>query len=231
MKQKLILLMVLIAGLAACSKDEDGDYYAENAVDSENIAQYGEFEGDWILDQQVIGSAILVVTDKHFLLNLPEEQLLKYALSLLTADGIVNIPDNSSITFVFDSKKEEQSEEKYASDNSIVSQWGYQLQGNSENNSYFEFDNTKLDLPYQPGYMVTHGWVNVSDENGEKHKWELAFFSNEPIVGIFNRDNQLWVIKITLNNIFYDDMNGYYFRTLQSPPVLIFVAREKLYTK
>ena len=64
MKQTFILLLMLVLGLAACTKDDDRDI-AGNAVDPAVIAVLkvkGEFEGVWVVDKQEIDTAKLIVT-------------------------------------------------------------------------------------------------------------------------------------------------------------------------
>ena len=59
MKQKLFLLMVLMVGLVACSKDEDdSDNLQIDIYKSDNLNNLGmgEFVGDWILNNKKIES-------------------------------------------------------------------------------------------------------------------------------------------------------------------------------
>ena len=79
MKQKLMLLMVLVAGLAACTKDD-----AEAATDDITLQKlvlgsYGEFEGVWVVDQQEIDTAKLTVTKDYLQVRYPVEYLVKKA--------------------------------------------------------------------------------------------------------------------------------------------------------
>jgi len=80
MKQKWMILMVLVVGLAACSKD-DGDTYNADLVQMNTITPFclGEFEGVWVVDQQEVDSARLTVTSSTFQFRLPEAYLLEKA--------------------------------------------------------------------------------------------------------------------------------------------------------
>ena len=80
MKQILILLLVLIAGLAACTGPDDDDKLGHNVeMESPGISQFGEFEGDWILNNEKIDTAKLVVTENLLIVREPSEPLIKYA--------------------------------------------------------------------------------------------------------------------------------------------------------
>jgi hypothetical protein len=99
MKQKIILLLVLIAGLTACTKDDDdiANNYVEMA--SPGISQYGEFEGDWILNNEKVDTAKLVVTEHSLIVREPSEPLIKYAAkNLLTIHRLIL---KSYITLVY----------------------------------------------------------------------------------------------------------------------------------
>ena len=79
MKQKLMLLMLLAVGLAACTKEDDGDIQnlwkqtTETPWDNfeEYKSMFGEFEGVWVIDQQEIDTAKLTVTNTTFELRYP----------------------------------------------------------------------------------------------------------------------------------------------------------------
>ena len=80
MKQKWMILLVLVVGLAGCTKD-DGDVNEFEKKDSyKNTPFYwGEFEGVWVVDQQEVDTARLTVTDSTFQFRLPEAYLLEKA--------------------------------------------------------------------------------------------------------------------------------------------------------
>ena len=99
MKLKLCLLMMLVAGLVACSGGDDGLEAYDPQLNVPVNEGIGEFEGEWIIDQQVVDTARLVMTNEHFQLRLPEEQLLRYALGLLSSSGDVSTPGSVSPSF------------------------------------------------------------------------------------------------------------------------------------
>lgn len=87
MKQKLMLLMVLVVGLAACTKEvnedknvlqgqkDEGEFF-----DQEKYARaFGEFEGVWVVDQQEIDTTKLTVTKYFFQVRFPLEYFVNFA--------------------------------------------------------------------------------------------------------------------------------------------------------
>jgi hypothetical protein len=79
MKQKLMILMVLVAGLAACTEDDGDTYNADINYNAITPILKGEFEGVWVVDQQEVDTARLTVTDSTFQFRLPEAYLLENA--------------------------------------------------------------------------------------------------------------------------------------------------------
>lgn len=79
MKQKLMILMVLVAGLAACTEDDGDTYNADINYNAITPILEGEFEGVWVVDQQEVDTARLTVTDSTFQFRLPEAYLLENA--------------------------------------------------------------------------------------------------------------------------------------------------------
>ena len=70
-----MILMVLVVGLAGCTKEVDGEYSTSSIYNEPLVFRTGEFEGVWIVDQQEIGMDTLTVINKSFLFRLPEEYL------------------------------------------------------------------------------------------------------------------------------------------------------------
>lgn len=221
MKLKLCLLMMLVAGLVACSGGDDGLEAYDPQLNVPVNEGIGEFDGEWIIDQQVVDTARLVMTNEHFQLRLPEEQLLRYALGLLSSSGDVSTPGSVSPSF------DDTPDYQKAYETSDNSQWSFQLQGFSENKAYYEFYDTLLDSTDQNAFSVCSGKVLFILDNEEAFSWPLAFYSNEPKVAIFDRDTKLWTIKITLNKM-YEGSDGDKIWDLPSHPVLLFVAKRRI---
>ena len=82
MKTQWMILMLLVAGLAACTKSED-DGLNINQSQMEHFyssdIELGEFEGVWVVDQQEIDTAKLTVTENTFLVRFPERYLINKA--------------------------------------------------------------------------------------------------------------------------------------------------------
>ena len=86
MKQKLFLLMVLMVGLVACSKDEDdSDNLQIDIYKSDNLNNLGmgEFVGDWILNNKKIETDTLTVLEQTIFVKSPSESLLRYAVNTI----------------------------------------------------------------------------------------------------------------------------------------------------
>ena len=214
MKQKLILLMVLIAGLAACSKDEESYDYSKYAVDSEIIVQYGEFEGDWILNQQKIETDTLTVTHDHFFVKAPSVPLIKYAVKELSKTENSYETDTPMMPNV-------KIETTYGSHI-----WPYEHQGYSSNNTYFNVEGLKSTVT-QTYCTIANGMVN--NVTGS-FSFILSVCTDQPMVAVFNRDTNLWTLKMTLTIIKYNisGVDGEQTINLQLPAELLFVATKKL---
>ena len=222
MKQKIILLMVLIAGLAACSKDEESYDYSKYAVDSEIIVQYGEFEGDWILNQQKIETDTLTVMNDHFFVKAPSVPLIKYVVNELPQSGAM-LNGKESYDYKSDASNMPNVEVETTYGSHI---WPYEHQGYSSNNAYFNVDGLKSTVT-QTYCTIANGMVN--DVTGG-YSFFLSVCTDQPMVAVFNRDTNLWTLKITLTKIKYSisGTDGEKTIDLQLPAELLFVATKKL---
>ena len=79
MRMKLIIIMLLAIGIVACTKGDVDDDIQKSASDNAIITNMsiGEFEGEWVFDEQVLDTAKLTVTRQSFEVRLPVEALLK----------------------------------------------------------------------------------------------------------------------------------------------------------
>ena len=73
-----MILVLLVAGLVACTKEDDNDF--QNNIDANPEFTFnqllGEYEGVWVVDQQEIDTAKLTVTENAFLVRFPDEYLI-----------------------------------------------------------------------------------------------------------------------------------------------------------
>jgi len=73
-----MILVLLVAGLVACTKEDDNDF--QNNIEANPEFTFnqllGEYEGVWVVDQQEIDTAKLTVTENSFLVRFPEEYLI-----------------------------------------------------------------------------------------------------------------------------------------------------------
>ena len=226
MKQKKILLLVLIAGLTACTKD-DGDNIQKHNVEfmdfPEDFIEKGEYEGEWILNQEKIDTAMLIVTNKGIIVEPPSEQLIKYAAYLLTSGEVDNnLPNKKEITL-----------DKISTHNVAFEvsndyhNWLLEAQGRSSNQFYFTIKSSHPTASFS-NFVIAEGKMYYIDNNVKIDPCHLSLFTNEPILAVFDRDTNLWVIQITLNKLYYQIDYNDIIVDLESPLELIYVATKKV---
>lgn len=244
MKQKLFLLLVLVAGLVACSKDDGESNKIRNAdedfPEGSNYLGVGEFEGDWILNNEKIGTGRLEVYGIYVILVPPSDTLINYALQLLK-EKVVCIPGVN----IYDAEINE----SFNSTNGEVNHYGYMMmydaklyvkddkalllykpQGYSGNKNYFEFSGGGIN-------SISNGNIYY-DEEAEYYQFNqmyltqrvLSLCTDQPIVAVYDTDTGLWTAKITLTKLVYYDMqvNIDIITDLPSPLYLTFVATKKV---
>ena len=218
MKQKIILLLVLIAGLTACSKDDGDDYMSDknalaynNAPDS--FSQIGEFEGYWILKNKKIETDTLTVFQQTIIVPIPSEPLLEYIVRAIpnSIDGMrYDISPNLRYIFL------------------------YGPQGYSENKSYSNLYNmydgfSSLIAPTT--YLVANGTMYYDTGNNEEAIYGYYYISTDlPMLAIFDKDTLLWTLKITMNKVRYikNGETNEEIMDLLTPLELFFVTTKKI---
>lgn len=137
MKQKLLLFIALVIGLAACTKEADGDRNnAQMAIDipyNEFLTNaYGVYDGVWVVDQQEIDTTTLTVTKAGFLVRYPVEYLfnrayedVEYKTSWANYKNWYNASGYSSNLVYCDFTIDTVSEAIFASDNGEMQSWAY----------------------------------------------------------------------------------------------------------
>jgi len=230
MKQKIILLLVLIAGLTACTKDNDD--ISNNAAEilSPGISQYGEFEGDWILNNEKIDTAKLVVTENLLIVREPSEPLIKYAAKEFIDNPQIDFKKmnySSSFGQINDKDGFDLSDLVVEASNDLYC-WIYEPQGYSENKLYNAFSSS----PYagQTDYRIVRGTMYYDLKNEKATFGYLSIMTDKPMVAVFDRNTQLWTIRITLNKLHYV-IGGDTYETivdLSSPVDLLFVTTKKV---
>ena len=224
MKQKLFLLLMLVVALTACTKDDEQDDYVSEApptdsmkpkvTNSDNPVHLGNFEGEWILDQQVISQ--------------PDTIFVKNEKDLIIIDLKIpgDIPMSKALKAIGMEK------ETFITDTLLHSMVG-KLQGVSDNKTYY---NIGLRTYYNIGFMIdgnTAGspspaiYGRLFYEGGHSEK-NLILFSDSQNVGIFDYETFLWTLKITLIQVYIDEGSEIKIYDLPSPLVLLFVAKKRL---
>lgn len=237
MKQKIILLLVLIAGLTACTKDDDdyismdAGYHAETATVEESKNQgTGVYEGEWIVglfDKQVVDTAKLTVTEKSFKVRLPEEYLLQNnrpigsTLYVVDKNGNpVNKPDNPYGNYMYNIE--------YEPSNLVLE---YVNRGYSSDSKYVELS-INSDSYKSEGYPILGSihYINKFAEEDSSVSRDLTFiigFSNN-ISGVakYDQTTGLWTIKLKLDIIAYDTISN---EELHFNPIeLVYIAKKKI---
>lgn len=212
MKQKIILLMVLIAGFTACSKDDgDDNISAIIAPVMDPLMGIGEYEGDWILNNKQIEKDTLTVLEHSLIVKFPSERLLRYVVG--------------TIPSALDEVRFEYSNSYHCFD--------YELQGNSENKSYSNLYDASSSSPYmkQTVYSVANGtmYYNGGIDKEIKHG-DYTVLTDVPMLAIYDKVMHLWTLKITVNKliILKDGDTNEIITDLSSPVELLFVTTKKI---
>lgn len=225
MKQKLFLLLMLVVALAACTKDDDEyDDYASEAPptnptesntssnnDSEKlVSELGTFEGEWILDQQVISQPDTIFVeeiDKRYYVDfvIPDEIPI---LKALEAIGIENA-EYSSISLL----------------PHFLRHLRLNPQGISENKKYYDL--SFIDIDGMKGGDITpaiYGNLYYAADHSRRDDY-IILMSDWLNVAIYDSETGLWTLKITIRQVY---LSGIYYCDLPSPLVLLFVAKKRL---
>ena len=225
MKQKLFLLLMLVVALAACTKDDDEyDDYASEAPptnptesntssnnDSEKlVSELGTFEGEWILDQQVISQPDTIFVeeiDKRYYVDfvIPDEIPI---LKALEAIGIENA-EYSPISLL----------------PHFLRHLRLNPQGISENKKYYDL--SFIDIDGMKGGDITpaiYGNLYYAADHSRRDDY-IILMSDKLNVAIYDSETGLWTLKITIRQVY---LSGIYYCDLPSPLVLLFVAKKRL---
>ena len=230
MKQTFILLLMLVLGLAACTKDDDRDI-AGNAVDPAVIAVLkvkGEFEGVWVVDKQEIDTAKLIVTDSTFKIRLPEDYLVGMANDyFFTMVPQVYIP-NQFIGNDPDSKPSSCFDYVYTP-SGTQNDYQFMTTGRSDSMFYFDYEMQPIALN-QVTLFATEKykeWGGNTPEMNDSIIVDFGYQSSSPCVAILDMSTCLWTLKITLDNISVVWF-GKEKVTKLDPVILVFIATKKI---
>ena len=221
MKQKLFLLLMLVVALAACTKDDDeyDDYMSEapgprvpNGDDSVNTNyEFGTFEGDWILEQQVISESAIVVMDSDYVeFHIPGDIVVSKALKVIGMEKDINIT------------------EIYPRYMRVIPL------GLSDNKAYYNFGfydlrgmQAEIQANMQVNFSSTSIYGGMMYYDVDHSNREMMFFliSERPSQAIYDIETGLWTLKITIRQVY---LSGIYYCDLPSPLVLLFVAKKRL---
>ena len=236
MKQKLFLLLMLVVALAACTKDDEHDDYmsaapptnpTESSTSSNNDSvktnyEVGNFEGEWILDQQVISQPDTIFVqefNKKYYVDfvIPEEIPILKALEALGMENAEYAPSDILSHFLRQS---------------ILSP-----QGISDNKTYYGLYFTAISGMNVGDYFIDMGGMKGGDLipaiygglnyylNNSKRESYIILSSDKQNVAIYDSETGLWTMKITIRQVCIE---GVYFYDLPSPLVLLFVAKRRL---
>ena len=224
MKQKLFLLLMLMVALAACTKDNDeyDDYVSEalglrvpNGDDSVNTNyEFGTFEGDWILEQQVISESAIVVMDSDYVeFHIPGDIVVSKALKVIGMEKDINIteiyPRYMRVIPIG------------LSDNKAYYNFGFYdlrgMQAEIQANMQVNFSSTSI-----------YGGMMYYDVDHSKKVGYIMLMSDNHNKAIFDSETGLWTLKIKIIQVLvYDGLETKIY-DLPSPFVLLFVAKKRL---
>ena len=227
MKQKIILLMVLIAGFTACSKDDgDDDVYAAYEPKADILMGIGEYEGEWVvslLDKQVVDTAKLIVTNNSFQIRLPEEYLLinhrPIGSPLYAVDQYgnpVNLSDDPYETYSYYIE--------YKPSNLVLE---YVNRGYSSDSKYVELSLNSNSYPSDENPVL--GQIRYIDKYAMIGAliFKIGFSRDISGVAVYDQATGLWTIKLKLDIIAYDPIianEELHF----NPTELVYIAKKKI---
>ena len=227
MKQKIILLMVLIAGFTACSKDDgDDDVYAAYEPKADILMGIGEYEGEWVvslLDKQVVDTAKLIVTNSSFQVRLPEEYLLinhrPIGSPLYAVDQYgnpVNLSDDPYETYSYYIE--------YKPSNLVLE---YVNRGYSSDSKYVELSLNSNSYPSDENPVL--GQIRYIDKYAMIGAliFKIGFSRDISGVAVYDQATGLWTIKLKLDIIAYDPIianEELHF----NPTELVYIAKKKI---
>jgi len=219
MKQKLILLMVLIAGIAACSKDEESDDNIGVPM-SEAVVEYEEYEGNWILNNERIDTATLIIQDKETLLVKAPYALIKYAMTFISSEVNKEIKTVDDLTI----KINNACTDSVGISNFVIGLPCTNPQGYSERKTYFNIN----DLNEYGFRHIAEGWTYNS--NSKRYTLIIWVLTEKPMLAIYDMDTNLWTIKITLSKVYIENVGADKSRIwdFPSPLELIYVTTKKV---
>ena len=223
MKQKIILLLVLIAGLTACTKDDD-DNIQKNNVEfmdfPEDFIEKGEYEGEWILNNERIDTATLKIESKHFLIVRAPYALIKYAITFVSSEVNKGIETADDFTInINNACKDSVGISNFAIGLPCIDPQGY-----AERKIYFNIN----DLNESGFRPIAEGWTYNS--NSKRFTMLISVLTENPILAIYDKDTNLWTIKITLSKVCIENIGADKFKiwNFPTPFELIYVATKKV---
>ena len=220
MKQKLFLLLMLVVAFVACTKEDAADDYQKSASIYEMIL--GKFEGEWIVDEQVIGTDTLSVFDRSFNIRLPEKYFVEEAFNTY---------------FAHDFRYEfTPSEEHYEF---TCTQKAY-----SDNKRFFDFDMSQavfsMQLFQTEESLSSLKNQGIAEHFNEHEAWvDVTTFQNKQGIAVYDETSRLWTLRIPdeTGSLIIREKNGSidkrtYSRhnkiDVNNSPTILFVTQKKL---
>ena len=222
MRLKLIIIMLLAIGIVACTKGDTEDDILKCASDNAIITNMsiGEFEGEWVFDEQVLDTAKLTVTRQSFEVRLPVEALLKkYGLIVTSIDyGNPNNPSNNPNT-------DGSYDVKYKYEPYRVT-WNYVNHGYSTATNYVYFSENNFSDENIVNFVLGYFYVN-NKINGLGYEYEVCYSRDQPGVAMFDTFTYLWTLKIGVKITITYLFDG---KVVEGalPTDLVYIAKKKI---
>ncbi len=218
--------MLLAIGFVACKMGDVEDDYQTSSGGEAYLAAVssGEFEGEWLFDEEVLDTAKLTVTNLSFEVRLPVEDLLKKYQMVIASHNIDGDPINPSNNPNTDNSID--IEYKYEPRRVILN---YINQGYSTASKYCYFSQSN----FSDDNIVNFLLGNVSmkyKKYGKELNYEVWYSRNQPGVAIYDLNSGLWMLKIEYKITIINYVEGSDDKLVMEfePTELVYVTKKKI---
>lgn len=229
MRLKLIMILLLAIGIVACTKGDEADYkgdISKNAADNAAITKMsvGEFEGEWIFDEQVLDTAKLTVTMESFEVRLPVEALLKKNQIGISSHNI----DGNPIYKSDDPNSDSSVDIEYIYEPCRVT-WNYVNHGYSAATNYVYFSENNFSDDNIVNFLF--GTISMNYKKyGNELNYEVWYSRDQPGVAMYDIFSGLWTLKIEfkITIIYYVEGSDNKVVMEVDPTELVYIAKRKI---